>query len=75
MNHCRDQFNRPICLDCVAQDKGTGDLTNAVNASDHAIKCASCSAEIPTIMPRKVNEDLGSRGQLNGLRPFNLFKK
>ena len=25
--------------------------------------------------PKQVNEDLGSRGQLNGLRPFNLFKK
>jgi hypothetical protein len=75
MNHCRDEQNNPICLDCVAQDKGTGDLANAVNASDHAVKCASCGKDIPTIMLRKSNEDLGIRGSLNGLRPFSLLKR
>lgn len=52
MNHCRDDNNEPICLECVGQGQDLGELSNAVNASMHAIKCAVCGGEIPTIMKR-----------------------
>lgn len=49
MKHCRDAQNRPICLDCANRGVKRGELTNAVNASEHAIKCSACGKEIPGI--------------------------
>jgi predicted amidophosphoribosyltransferase len=46
MNHCRDENNKPICLECASKWR---DLTNAVNASDRAIKCSLCGKEIPSV--------------------------
>jgi len=49
MNHCRDEQNNPICLDCANKGVKRGELANAVNASDHSIQCAHCGKEIPSI--------------------------
>jgi hypothetical protein len=55
MNHCRDRYNDPVCLDCAGDRK---DLANAVNASDHSLTCVLCGGKIPSITQEEKTEQV-----------------